>query len=786
MKSFDAIALSEVLKLVPRPRYVLGTTYTLSLAFFESVVFPCIDRSQLRQCLIVADRLGYQRAFDEGAALLGAGQDYAVERSPMPDTFHAKVWLLLGEDVGLLLVGSGNLTQSGFMTNAELFDAVHFTRDEPAPSSLLDSIRSFLRGLGGMWKSAQGESSLCTEILESMEELVSRSPGGGAESGAPKFIHSFAGPLIEQMPVAPEAQGLLIAAPYFAQSLGGIEVLRRQYPGSKVRIFPAVHAGKMVDLPLDRARAAFKPLVTSRLKTPGKKDAFPHLKLYGIRRDESSGWIFCTSANCTKAAWQGPNVEAGILRPVDGSTLDEYFVAEKGDLPAAMLNYGGEVGAVAELEIAACDVGEGVDLYVSARSAESIPLYDVELTLRAGSHVGRLQKPALFEGDVRARLPYAAFTDWRRPRKVALCLMIRGRDANGRVLTGGCFVENRLLLTADPLHRSAWRGALALLDGDGAPDFGDIAAVFTLARDLFDGRLVRKQESIGAVCDGGEEVAPPPGPIPIAVWPPMADDRELRRRIGLTGTGQIQWLQRILGALLRDEAAHEGLDHVGGADAHATDEGPSEKEQATQSGQRDKACQNAVDRMWRHALSSFEGVSSALRQLCPSQEQALNVWPAAIFMLLATLAVLRAVKRTAPEFVCNRTPSELVDEFLQAMFHDRRQGDDFCTPRDFRYRSEMFPVLAADIRKTYGIRPHPDVSVILLALITEKKLRLAENLYSAMWKRYLDLALDVAVVSDPGMRDAVRRTWRRLICYGEGADSDEAFNRAYDAVWGYR
>jgi len=62
MRTIDSIRLSDVLQLVPKPKYVLGTTYTMSLAFFESVVLPYIDTSALRSIVIVCDRLGYQRA----------------------------------------------------------------------------------------------------------------------------------------------------------------------------------------------------------------------------------------------------------------------------------------------------------------------------------------------------------------------------------------------------------------------------------------------------------------------------------------------------------------------------------------------------------------------------------------------------------------------------------------------------------------------------------------------------------------------------------------------------
>ena len=48
MNVIESIELPAVLGLIAKPRYILGTTYTLSLAFFESAVFPNFKRDQLQ------------------------------------------------------------------------------------------------------------------------------------------------------------------------------------------------------------------------------------------------------------------------------------------------------------------------------------------------------------------------------------------------------------------------------------------------------------------------------------------------------------------------------------------------------------------------------------------------------------------------------------------------------------------------------------------------------------------------------------------------------------------
>jgi len=97
MNVIESIELPEVFGLIDKPRHILGTTYTLSLAFFESAVFPGFNRDQLRSCLIICDALGYHNALTEAPALQGAAQDYLVVPAPVSGSFHAKVWLVVGE-----------------------------------------------------------------------------------------------------------------------------------------------------------------------------------------------------------------------------------------------------------------------------------------------------------------------------------------------------------------------------------------------------------------------------------------------------------------------------------------------------------------------------------------------------------------------------------------------------------------------------------------------------------------------------------------------------------------
>src|SRR6516165_5441643 len=86
-----ALELDQVLKRIKKPRYLLGTTYTISLAFFESIVLPALDRTQLKKSVILCDGFGFSRAIDEAPALEGAGQDYIIAPVSAARCLHAKV-----------------------------------------------------------------------------------------------------------------------------------------------------------------------------------------------------------------------------------------------------------------------------------------------------------------------------------------------------------------------------------------------------------------------------------------------------------------------------------------------------------------------------------------------------------------------------------------------------------------------------------------------------------------------------------------------------------------------
>ncbi len=787
MKTVESIKLSDVLKLVVKPRYILGTTYTLSLAFFESVVFPFVDRTNLKSCLILCDMIGYQRALTESSALLGAAQDYMVVPAPIEDCFHPKVWLVIGERKALLLAGSGNLTQAGFMTNAEYFDVLYFTDENPATPEIMGNVRRFLKGLAGMWPSEDSPYLLCIETLVHMEEALAGFPTKVSEDPTPRFLHSFGGSLIDQMPLISSARELYVAAPFFGNSLDGLNALVDRYRPTKLHVFPGVHNGKATDIPLKEVAKTYKSAKVARISVSGKSGAFAHLKLYGVAGDGNTCWLYCTSANCTAAAWKGRNVEAGLLRPVQPSVLDDYFVSDKAELPEGSVLYKQDGSAANTIYCWGSDSGAGLDLAVAASSRKHLPLRDVILTISAGSNIATCQKTILFQDAPYTYLPWAAFEGRHRPRKMAICLQVTARNAEGKAVHGGCLVENRLLLTADPIHRSAWRGALALLDAEGVPELADIAAIFTLARDLFDGTLLHPSQNLPGCESEPETIKEKKEPPSIAVWPPQPDPRDLQKSIGRTAAGQLQWFQRIMQTFLKaempDDPTSQQTETVYQSDDETTEDSESALRRKEEEQQRTLS---VAERMWGHACWDYEHLRNRLRELCPTERQAPNLWMAAIFTFLPTIAVLRAAKRMAPDVDYKVSNEYLCEHFIRIMLDERKQHDDFCCPKGFRYTREKFPALADDLRTSFKVHIHPDLTNIMLALIADWKLRVPEGLYSQMWPKYVNQVCENDYHPSADNCESCLRIWRRYVSDETRTVTDAEFSKVFNTLCSMR
>ncbi len=729
MPDIPHIPLREFFRLFA-PTYVLGTTYTISLAFFEGLVFPEINRTHLRRCLLLCDKVGFQRATVEASAVRSAAREYMALVAPAPSSFHPKVWLIVGDDRAAVLVGSGNLTQSGFMDNLELFDVVQLEARGPHKSVALD-LAQFLAGLRSMWSGLDGRQLLALDTLDEMRRaLVALAERMPDEPPMPdlRFMHSFAAPLANQLAALGPQRALSVAAPYFGGSTAGLQLLLDRLPADRVNVFPAVHRGMELDVSLGDLSAL--PHVTVQPLLVPREDAFAHLKIYGFASDDRH-WLFTTSANCTVAALAGGNVEAGLLRRVEPTVLDRYFTpASSKTLPTAVRNDPLQHGD-SWLPFWASDRGDAIELV--SNPGPALPLHDVRVMVRAGDASRSTQLPGLFAQRNVDRLAWSLFPLPRdRSTKPAL-LSIRAVSAHGLAVYGESLIDHPLLLSSEPGHRSAWRAALALLEGEGLPESADLASIFHLVQGVFDTPAPHSTAS----GFGAEPATPRERAVlndRLAIWPPISDGDVFGTVAGTAQIHDLRWFQKILAEFLNPlRAGHEP--------------GPVTTDDETGEGRQEvRLPPRLTQSLWRQAATSFEQLQTRLHSMQATRELAPKIWPVATAVFLLAMIVRRRLRRHGDATVELATPFHFIRDFVRLLFVEREQPEDFIPPYGSRYTSPIYPALAPDLAETFDVRPSDDladIALVVFAAWQAEEARVQRSAPINPWLCFRDLAPNV-------------------------------------------
>lgn len=152
----------DLVSSAPWTRVVL-TTYALSLSFFEAVILDALLRGRARGALILSDLEGVRAALSEEGARR-VGRDYEI--SPVvcnrPGVFHPKISVLSNDVDTHLMIGSGDLTFSGWGANLEVIEHLHPSWSAPLIAATMAGRRSSVSRRRARPRAASGRWSLRT------------------------------------------------------------------------------------------------------------------------------------------------------------------------------------------------------------------------------------------------------------------------------------------------------------------------------------------------------------------------------------------------------------------------------------------------------------------------------------------------------------------------------------------------------------------------------------------------------------------------------------------------
>lgn len=156
----------SVFNLIPSGEYhsAIVTGYSFDFCFFEKVILGQLHRAGVTNCLALIDQAMLE---DSLGSLSGSAKTksrgYSLVGIPSAGAFHPKLILLTGPKDGLLFVGSGNPTASGFGGNLELWGAMSIAEASEAKADILKQAWRFL---GGYRSFVGGRSSLRFNWIE--------------------------------------------------------------------------------------------------------------------------------------------------------------------------------------------------------------------------------------------------------------------------------------------------------------------------------------------------------------------------------------------------------------------------------------------------------------------------------------------------------------------------------------------------------------------------------------------------------------------------------------------
>jgi hypothetical protein len=158
------IKRNNILSLIGNGRYhsCILTTFSFDFYFFEMKVMKWLRSCGIRNVNVFIDGYFYSELMQQA---IGDEMKKATGYSLYPifekNIFHPKIWLLFGKNEGLLLVGSGNLTNSGIGSNDEIWGAYHFDIKQPHNAPVFSAAWKYISKLSKTTQGIVKEKTTC-------------------------------------------------------------------------------------------------------------------------------------------------------------------------------------------------------------------------------------------------------------------------------------------------------------------------------------------------------------------------------------------------------------------------------------------------------------------------------------------------------------------------------------------------------------------------------------------------------------------------------------------------
>jgi hypothetical protein len=416
------------------PAYLaLFSTFMFEPDFFERRLLKCPALRKARRIAVFMDAAQWQSLVQSDAASRWVNRRYLVVPVRRDQgVFHPKLSLLLTDKGGQVLCGSNNLTRSGCSSNLELLNSMPFEFSDEA----IEGTHLAHEALGFFSRASEDADQEVGRIVRQwLAEAQDRYPwqqAPGDLEQSVRLVHTYDGSIWDQIDSTvshSEPNEFFVVSPFHDGDLRICRELVDRWPKAKVELL--VQRG-YTNLQVDKLTG----LKTVRLAEIQDVPRRVHAKLFAWRGRGGSGCLV-GSANFTSAAFQGRNVEAGLLIENARSFVDKLFDDDLNKRPISPDDF--EPGdnnppeddewTPLPISISSAVLDEFGRLTVNFRNHLSEPLNSLRLTLRTpGEKNPRVSIPvhAGSQGTVQVVPPEDKLSDAHGTLLAALVAQVSG------------------------------------------------------------------------------------------------------------------------------------------------------------------------------------------------------------------------------------------------------------------------------------------------------------------------------------------------------------------------
>ncbi|MGR6861589.1 hypothetical protein ACU5EH_15465 [Aliivibrio salmonicida] len=304
----------------------LMTTFSVDFPFYEDLLLKKMQSKGVYHHVLLADKKMCQHVISHRPPKY-AGKQYSLGLMQLSQAFHPKVFMLLGKNKGLLVVGSHNVTFSGFGKNLEISNIIKFEKDcnEDNLSLFNDAFNAF--NAFKIWLTDYGNNTAEHQVLEAIENTLKLCPWlkkTGKRTLDNKLTFLFTSKSTEslwdqfQVYKPDETKQIIATAPFFDKKLDFIQTLLEQSNKSLILgVQPEeVLLSSQVFL-LDGVKVVNSNSLTETDKKKEFQKKYIHAKAVYFDAGDNSVFI-SGSANLSSAAWlniqSNANAEAVLVR----------------------------------------------------------------------------------------------------------------------------------------------------------------------------------------------------------------------------------------------------------------------------------------------------------------------------------------------------------------------------------------------------------------------------------------------------------------------------------------